>query len=71
MKPLKSLDDITDEDALKVAEILGGTGSISDEAKIHQVKEVLKGRFNKVTNIPGIAWCRLFEYLKKNGYKIE
>lgn len=67
---LKSVAYITDEDALTVAKIFGGLPTMSYDAIIHQVKEVLKGRYNKVTNIPGMKWHEAIEYLKQNGYDI-
>jgi hypothetical protein len=69
---LQELDQISDEDALAVAEIFGSMPNISDESKIAQVKQLLVGNamYTKQTNIPAIKWYHAFEYLKQRSYKI-
>ena len=68
---MKHLETITDQEALKAIDIVGGASHLSNDSKIHQFKELMEGRFNKQTNIPGIRWYRMFKYLESKGYKIE
>jgi len=68
---MQNLDEISDTEAIVAANILGGADHITNESKIHQFKELMKGRFNKQTNIPGQRWYRVFKYLERQGYKIE
>jgi len=70
-EPYKKLEAITDEDAIKASEILGGVGHISNEAKIHQLKELLSKYHNGQTNIPGYNWYKLFQFLEKELYIID
>lgn len=70
MRPIKEL---TDADALKVAELISGWPVMSDESKIHQVKDLIATNklYNNQTNIPGMKWYRIFKYLESAGYIID
>lgn len=70
-KPRLELEEISDQDALKVAELLGGASHLSKESQISQVKKLLKQRHNAVTNITGMSWYKAWKYLESNGYKID
>lgn len=70
----KPITELTDDDALAVFDILGNGGrAISNEAKIFEAKDLLATNrlYNAQTNIPGVYWYRVFNYLKSKGYKIE
>ncbi len=67
------LSELTDEDALAVAKLLGGASHLSDEGQIHQAKELIttNNLYRQQTNIPGIYWYRAFKYLESKNYIIE
>lgn len=69
---MKQLSQITDKDALEVANLLGGASHLSEQGRIFQCKEIIATNklYNTQTNIPGIGWYRAFAYLKSQGYKI-
>lgn len=68
---MKNLENITNFEAIEVAELLGSSSHLSDDSKIHQVKELLERRWNMQTNIPGIRWYRVWKYLEAQGYQID
>lgn len=69
---MKKLTELSDKDALVIFEIIGGP-TISKEAKIFQVKDLLTTNkfYTTQTNITGNGWYKIFEFLRKNGYQIE
>lgn len=68
---MKKITELTDIDALAVANIFGS--HLSDESKICECKELLTTNrlYNLQTNISGIKWYRAFKYLEAQGYQIE
>lgn len=70
---MKQLSELTDQDALKVSEILGGASHLSKEGQIHQCKELIatNNLYKQQTNIPGIKWYRALKYLESKGYQID
>jgi hypothetical protein len=70
---MKSLQDITNADLIKISELLGGATHLSAEAQISQAKELFTTNrlYNQQTNIPGIRWYRAFKYLEQQGYDIS
>lgn len=67
----KNLLEMTNEDALTVAALLGGASHLSEEGRIHQVKELMERRYNMQTNIAGVDWYRAWMYLVSKGYDID
>lgn len=69
---MKNITELTDEDALKVFDIMGSGNPISDESKIFQIKDLLTTNkfYNQQTNLPGNTWLKIFKYLKSAGYSI-
>lgn len=73
-KGLKSqtpLSDLLDIDAVKIYDIIGGP-SISDVAKAYQIKDLLTTNkfYTKQTNLCGITWYKIFNFLQSKGYII-
>lgn len=70
---VRSHRDMSDEDLLKVGEIIGGLSNVSNESNINYIKShICTNKFyNAVTNIPGYKWYEAFEYIKSKGYTIE
>lgn len=68
---LKTLSSISDEDAIEVAGILGGSTHLSDESKIHQVNQLLNTPFfTGQTNISASSWLNCFDFLRSKGYAL-
>ncbi len=67
----QNLEQISDQDALKVAELLGGASHFTKESQIAQVKELLVKRYNGVTNISGYSWYKAWKYLESQNYQID
>ena len=68
---LKSTDEIADEDALEVATKICGWGYLTVESMIFQVREeLLKGFYNRQTNLPGRAWFEIYQFLQLKGYDV-
>jgi hypothetical protein len=65
---LKRLSDMSEEDAISIAEILGGASHLTRDSQIHQVKELLTDIHHKQTNVPGYRWMMLTVFLLKKGY---
>lgn len=55
---------LTNEQRLEVAQIIGGADRFSKEAQIAQVKEILCRMHNMQTNLTGLKWFKVFQYLK-------
>ncbi len=70
---MKSIEQLTDEDALEVSKLFGGAGHLCDDSRIAQTMELLTTNafYNRQTNIAGINWYRAFKYLESKGYKID
>lgn len=69
---LTSLANITDEDAIACANLLGNCSHLSDLAKVSQIRELLTTNYfyTKQTNITANQWLKLFDYLRSNGYAL-
>lgn len=67
----KPLAELSDNDALELYGFMAGP-SISDQAKIFQVKDYMTTNkfYNTQTNIPGKTWYKIFEFLLSKGYTI-
>lgn len=61
------LSDITDEDALEVANMLRWN-RYSEESKIHQAKELFSSHMFRQTNISAWEWLGIFDFLRSRGY---
>lgn len=70
---MKLICQLTDEDALEVANILGGVSELPSDSKIEHVRNLFctNKLFCGQTNIPGIVWYRVFKYLESKEYHIE
>ncbi len=66
---LRKIEDITDNEALEVGKILPGASHLSNESIIAQVRDLLSSPniYTKVTNIAGMSWNHLFQYLASIG----
>jgi hypothetical protein len=70
-KPLlRSLSDMTEEEAAEVADILGNASHLSKESKIAQVMEILPRLLHMQTNVWGINWIKLTVYLLSKGFDL-
>jgi hypothetical protein len=67
---LRPLSDMTGDECIKVASILGVSSHLSNESKIFQVKELMADIFHKQTNIPGYRWMQLTKYLLSKGFDL-
>jgi hypothetical protein len=69
---LRALDSIGLPDAKRIYEMIGDGRKLSDEAILHQVREILTGTapYVKQTNIPGMDWMKLTAYLLQSGYDL-
>lgn len=73
IKPiLRPLSDMTDEEALKCGEILGGMSHLSNDSIIHQIKDLIGTNklYTMQTNISGIKWIYLTPFLLKQSFDI-
>lgn len=69
VKPILSrLSDMTEEDAVESAGILGGASHLSRESQIFQIKELFQNIHHGQTNVPGYRWMQLTVYLLSKGY---
>ena len=64
---LRTVSELTDAEYLQCSKILKCPSGISEEAQIHQVKELLTEMHKKQTNIHGTEWVLLCIYLIKIG----
>lgn len=69
---MKKITELTDADALEVANIIGGANHLSEDSRIYQMKDLLTTNrlYNAQTNIFGISWFKAFKYLESKGYQI-
>lgn len=69
---LKSVSDITDEDALQGSKLVGGASHLSDESQIFQFKQLFESPnfWTRQTNIPLVKSLRVFDYLRSKGYAL-
>jgi len=66
---LKPLSDITDEDALEVANICRWN-HLMESSRIVQAKELLGRFWNGQTNLSGWDWIKIYQYLQSKGYDL-
>ena len=62
---LKRLSNITDEDALEVCKLLGRYGG-THTANIG--RQLVAEYLRKVSNVVGVDWFRILDYLRSKGY---
>ncbi|REC56995.1 hypothetical protein DRF62_02215 [Chryseobacterium piscium] len=64
---LKSLESITDEDVLKIAELLLWQRNILESSMIAQTKEILLS-ISKITTVKGWEWANIIDKVRELGY---
>lgn len=69
---LTKIEDISDDDAIEVFNIIGISNHLSNESKAIQCKELFATNrfYNQQTNIPAIGYLRAFQYLQSKGYAL-
>lgn len=62
-------DNLTDEQALKIANAVGNSNHLSDEGKIAQIKQFFSknGFYNKTSNLTGSQWFEVFKLTEYNA----
>jgi len=70
---LRRLDSMTDSECIEFGMLVANDQfrGYGDEAKIHQVRQLLSGIFNQQTNLPGIKWIRAAQWLYKHSFDIH
>jgi hypothetical protein len=66
---LTPLSQITDEDAIEVANIAGNS-SYTDDRKSFNGRLLVQEYLRNVTNIYGEDWINIFDYLRSKGYAL-
>jgi hypothetical protein len=67
---LRPLSDMTEEEAIEIADILGGASHLSRDSKIHAARELANRMLYTQTNIWGINWMRLTVHLLSKGFDL-
>ena len=69
---LTPLEQIGDEDAINVFNIIGISTHLSDESKAIQCKELFTTNdfYTKQTNISASSYLKAFQYLQSKGYAL-
>lgn len=69
---LRPLSDMTDEECLSVFALYSDR-SWSDEGKIKDVRNLFdnNGYYNRVTNLSGMQWNKIINYLRRQGVDME
>jgi hypothetical protein len=68
---LRPLSSISDEDAIEICRMMNhGAYSHGRESKIRDGKDLIKSYQNKQSNVHGVEWLRIYDYLRSKRYAL-
>lgn len=67
---LKPLSSITDEDAIEVAKFCHISSHKDNHVLKHEGKDLIENYLYRQSNVNGINWLRVFDYLRSKGYAL-